>query len=74
IFITRIFIIGPANTTCFFHNYTMRRSRGLEMCIRDSDSTVRGWRSIHVTDGDQPYMDKWWVPGLSVGYEHSFVH
>lgn len=37
-------------------------------------SEVRGWRSIHVTDGDQPYMDKWWVPGLSIGYEHSFVH
>ena len=34
----------------------------------------RGWRSIHVTDTDHPYMDKWWVPGLSIGYEHSFVH
>lgn len=34
----------------------------------------RGWRSIHVTDGDHPYMDRWWVPGLSIGYEHSFVH
>ncbi len=40
---------------------------------RDEDQ-VRGWRSIHVTDGEQPYMDKWWVPGLSIGYEHSFVH
>jgi len=38
------------------------------------DSVVRGWRSIHVTDGDQPYMDRWWVPGLQIGYEHSFVH
>jgi predicted dehydrogenase len=19
-------------------------------------------------------MNKWWVPGLSIGYEHSFVH
>jgi predicted dehydrogenase len=38
------------------------------------DSIVRGWRSIHVTDGDMPYMKHWWVPGLSVGYEHSFVH
>ncbi|MEO6675442.1 MAG: Gfo/Idh/MocA family oxidoreductase [Ginsengibacter sp.] len=38
------------------------------------DSNVRGWRSIHVTDGDQPYMDKWWVPGLGIGYEHSFIH
>ena len=38
------------------------------------DSIERGWRSIHVTDSDHPYMDKWWVPGLSIGYEHSFVH
>lgn len=38
------------------------------------DSRIRGWRSIHVTDGDMPYMDKWWVPGLQIGYEHSFVH
>ena len=37
---------------------------------------LRGWRSIHVTDhgGDHPYMEKWWVPGLQIGYEHSFVH
>jgi predicted dehydrogenase len=35
---------------------------------------VRGWRSIHVTDSDQPYMKNWWVPGLQIGYEHSFVH
>lgn len=38
------------------------------------ESIVRGWRSIHVTDGDMPYMSHWWVPGLSIGYEHSFVH
>jgi predicted dehydrogenase len=19
-------------------------------------------------------MDRWWVPGLTIGYEHSFVH
>ena len=35
---------------------------------------VRGWRSIHVTDGDHPYMKRWWVPGLQIGYEHSFIH
>jgi predicted dehydrogenase len=38
------------------------------------DSIVRGWRSIHVTDGEHPYMKNWWVPGLQIGYEHSFVH
>ncbi|MCX7699424.1 MAG: Gfo/Idh/MocA family oxidoreductase [Gemmataceae bacterium] len=40
---------------------------------RDGGLT-RGWRSIHVTDGEHPYMANWWVPGLQIGYEHSFVH
>jgi predicted dehydrogenase len=35
---------------------------------------VRGWRSVHVSDGEHPYMGKWWVPGLAIGYEASFVH
>jgi predicted dehydrogenase len=38
------------------------------------EGRLRGWRSIHVTDSDHPYMSKWWVPGLQIGYEHSFVH
>ncbi len=38
------------------------------------EGRTRGWRSIHITDGDHPYMDHWWVPGLQIGYEHSFVH
>jgi predicted dehydrogenase len=38
------------------------------------EGPLRGWRSIHITDGEHPYMDKWWVPGLQIGYEHSFVH
>ena len=38
------------------------------------EGKLRGWRSIHVTDGDHPYMKHWWVPGLNIGFEHSFVH
>lgn len=38
------------------------------------EGRVRGWRSIHVTDSDQPYMKNWWVPGLQIGYEHTFIH
>ena len=34
----------------------------------------RGWTDILVTDGDHPYLGKWWVPGLIIGYEHSFTH
>ena len=38
------------------------------------ESIVRGWRSIHVSDSDQPYIDRWWIPGVCIGYEHTFVH
>jgi myo-inositol 2-dehydrogenase/D-chiro-inositol 1-dehydrogenase len=38
------------------------------------EGPLRGWRSIHITDGDHPYMKHWWVPGLQIGYEHTFVH
>lgn len=38
------------------------------------EGQLRGWSSVLVTDGDHPYLGKWWVPGLIIGYEHSFVH
>jgi predicted dehydrogenase len=38
------------------------------------EGQLRGWRSIHVTDSDHPYMQRWWVPGLQIGYEHTFIH
>jgi predicted dehydrogenase len=48
----------------------------LEYFSHDDEGRLRGWRSIHVTDhgGDQPYMDKWWVPGCTIGYEHTFIN
>ncbi|MDD4869450.1 MAG: Gfo/Idh/MocA family oxidoreductase [Kiritimatiellae bacterium] len=46
----------------------------LEYFEHRDEGKLRGWRSIHVTDGDHPYMGHWWVPGLQIGYEHSFVH
>jgi predicted dehydrogenase len=38
------------------------------------EGQLRGWRSVHVSDGDHPYMKHWWVPGLQIGYEHTFIH
>lgn len=48
----------------------------LEVFDHKDEGALRGWKSVHVTDhgGEHPYMDKWWVPGLQIGYEHSFVH
>ncbi len=46
----------------------------LEYFDHRDEGKLRGWKSIHVTDSDQPYMKHWWVPGLQIGYEHTFVH
>ncbi|HZL37433.1 MAG TPA: Gfo/Idh/MocA family oxidoreductase [Tepidisphaeraceae bacterium] len=46
----------------------------LEYFDHADEGQLRGWRSIHVTDSDHPYMSHWWVPGLQIGYEHTFVH
>ncbi len=35
---------------------------------------LTGWRRIHVTGSEHPYMDKWWVPGCTIGYEHTFIN
>ena len=46
----------------------------LEYFDYSDNSLIRGWHQVHCTDGDMPYMSKWWVPGLQIGYEHTFVH
>jgi predicted dehydrogenase len=48
----------------------------LQMFDYKEEGKIRGWKSIHVTDngGEHPYMDKWWVPGLAIGYDASFTH
>ena len=38
------------------------------------EGRLRGWRDIHITDHDHPFMKHWWVPGLQIGYEHTFIH
>ena len=38
------------------------------------DDHTTGWRKIHVTNSEHPYMDRWWVPGCTIGYEHTFIH
>ncbi len=35
---------------------------------------LTGWQTIHVTNFEHPYMDKWWVPGCTIGYEHTFIN
>ncbi len=38
------------------------------------ESHARGWRTILVTESEHPYMANWWVPGTTIGYEHTFIN
>jgi len=35
---------------------------------------LTGWQRILVTNGEHPYMNKYWVPGTTIGYEHTFIN
>lgn len=65
------FEINGEHASIFWDLHDLHRLRYFDH--RD-ESIVRGWRNIHVSDSDHPYMGHWWVPGLQIGYEHTFVH
>jgi predicted dehydrogenase len=65
------FEINGEHASIFWDLHDLHR---LQYFDHRDQSIVRGWRSVHVSDGDQPYLSHWWVPGLQIGYEHTFVH
>jgi predicted dehydrogenase len=67
------FEINGEHASIFWDLHDLHR---LQYFDHKDEGKLRAWRSIHVTDhgGGHPYMDKWWVPGLQIGYEHSFIH
>ena len=40
----------------------------------DEKDRTGGFRDILVSQPDHPFMDMWWPPGHTVGWEHSFAH
>jgi predicted dehydrogenase len=65
------FEINGEKASIFWDLHDLHR---LQYFDHRDEGPLRGWRTIHVTDGEHPYMGRWWVPGLQIGYEHSFVH
>jgi predicted dehydrogenase len=41
---------------------------------RKIEDHLTGWQRIHVTNFEHPYMRNWWVPGCTIGYEHTFIN
>jgi len=50
--------------------FSLERLNELEVLTGDS----RGYETVLVTDETDPYVDHWWPPGHTIGWEHSFVH
>jgi predicted dehydrogenase len=65
------FEINGEHASIFWDLHDLHR---LQFFDHHDEGRLRGWRSIHITDSDHPYMKHWWVPGLQIGYEHTFVH
>ncbi|HTQ54014.1 MAG TPA: Gfo/Idh/MocA family oxidoreductase [Bryobacteraceae bacterium] len=63
--------INGEHASIFWDLHDLHR---LEYFDHRDEGRLRGWRSVHITDGDHPYMKNWWVPGLQIGYEHTFIH
>jgi predicted dehydrogenase len=54
--------------------FDLEDAHQLQYFNHKDDSLVHGWRTILVTDSEHPYMDHWWVPGCTIGYEHTFIN
>jgi predicted dehydrogenase len=63
--------INGANASIRWDLHDLHR---LQFFDHSDEGIVRGWRSVHITDGDHPYMKNWWVPGLQIGYAETFTH
>ncbi len=51
-----------------FFEYNQRQSG------KKVESHLTGWRKIHTTNSEHPYMSHYWVPGTCIGYEHTFLN
>ena len=54
--------------------FNLEDAHRLQYFDNGDDDHVHGWRNVLVTDFEHPYMDHWWVPGCTIGYEHTFIN
>jgi predicted dehydrogenase len=54
--------------------FDFERLNELEVYFTDDAKDVQGFRKIIATDPAHAYAEAWWPPGLTIGYEHTFIH
>lgn len=72
---------GHKNSLCFEINgsrgsvrFDLERLNELEVYSADEEPSSQGFRTVSVTQGVHPYVDRWWPPGHVLGWEHTFIH
>src|SRR5437764_3183290 len=63
--------INGENASIFWDLHDLHR---LQYFDHRDECRLRGWKSVHITDSDHPYMTNWWVPGMQIGDEDTFTH
>lgn len=53
--------------------FDLERMNELQVYFEEAPE-VSGFRTVLVTEPEHPYMEGWWPPGHTIGYEHTFVH
>ena len=55
-------------------NFNLERLNELEYYDANEPDAYRGFKNILVTEATHPYIDAWWPPGHTIGWEHTFIH
>ncbi|MFB7578657.1 Gfo/Idh/MocA family protein [Streptomyces hydrogenans] len=54
--------------------FDLERLNELSFHDHGEPAATAGFRRILVTEADHPYLEAWWPPGHTLGYEHTFTH
>jgi predicted dehydrogenase len=54
--------------------FDFERMNELDVYFREDAEDVRGFRTVHATQGPHAYADAWWPAGHSIGFAETFVH
>ena len=65
------FEINGSNGSILFD---LERMNELKVHFEDDPPEASGFRTVLATEPEHPYMEAWWPPGHTIGYEHTFVH
>jgi predicted dehydrogenase len=54
--------------------FDLERLNELEFFDGAEAADTQGFRRVLVTEADHPWVGRWWPPGHTVGWEHTFTH